>query len=70
MIGCSSDMELRLSYNSGIIDGIMMVANVLNGCNNDKECKREMVAAIHEIAQRIAVRRGRHLTYLFVDDLS
>ena len=70
MLECSSETGLRLSYNAGVLDGMMIAAGIVAGCKNDQECKNRMVASLHEVVQQIAQKRCRLLTCLLIDDLS
>ena len=70
MFGCSSETELRLSYETGVLDGIMMIANVVDGCRLDVECKDKMVSMIHEIAQGVVKRRSMLFTNVLLDRIA
>ena len=70
MIDCSSDMELRLSYETGILDGLMVAANVVGGCRRDMECMEKMVSMIYEIALGFAKRRSVLFTSALLDRIA
>ena len=67
MFGCSSEMELRLSYNAGMVDGIMMAADVVAGCENNHGCKRRMIERIRSVAQAVGAERTNTLMHLILN---
>ena len=63
MITCSRETELKLSHNTGMLDGIIMVAGIIETCT-DKECSKVMVQRVWSVAQMIAANRARMLAHL------
>lgn len=69
MIACSRDLELKLTHNSGMLDGMILVAGIVERCN-DKECSRLMTQRIWDVARVLATKRALLLTHIIDEQAS
>ena len=66
----SHEMEVKVAYNGGLLDGILMMAQLVDGCQENSECKKRMVANMLVIARTIASNRVKLLMHVLVEPRS
>lgn len=57
MIQATVEMELRLAYNAGMVDGISMMQHIVGTCDKDRECKDTMLTNMECVRECVTVSR-------------
>ena len=69
MIACSRDTELRLAHNTGMLDGMILTASMINGCMGCEE-SRAVRERIWDVTRHIAENRAKMLLHMAEEKFS
>ena len=57
------DMEQRLSYEMGMLDGMMMMVAIVDSAGIDEGGKAELLSRMGDVAHEVALRHGHLLLH-------